>query len=112
MKIIILADFTKFPLGRYEDDSSSSGEVFRINQLLPALRESDDIVTVDLDGTKVVIGSSFLEEAFGGLIRHEKFTLDELKNRLHIVTNNEMYKIQINKFLNNAEALRLKNINS
>ncbi|WP_272677190.1 STAS-like domain-containing protein [Providencia sp. PROV160] len=109
MAVIKLVDFTKFPLGRYEGDSSSSGEVFRKNWLLPALNKNDENIVVYLDGAKVAIGSSFLEEAFGGLIRHENFTLNELNSRLSIDTTNDMYKVLISKYLNTAEEVRLKN---
>lgn len=104
---IKLTDFTKFPLGRYSSDSSGSGEIFRREKLLPALKSSSEKLIINLDGTKGAIGSSFLEEAFGGLIRLEGFTLEELNNRLVIDTINGMYKIQIEKFLTNAEKLRL-----
>lgn len=111
MTTIMLVDFTKFPLGRFKGDSSGNGQDFREKKLLPALQDGSSQVTVNLDGAKVVIGSSFLEEAFGGLIRHNNFTLDELKKQLKIITSNEMYRIQIDKFLNTAEMLRLKKNN-
>ncbi|WP_369427466.1 STAS-like domain-containing protein [Providencia sp. PROV236] len=104
---IKLTDFTKHPLGRYKSDSSGSGEAFRSEKLLPILKNSNEKLIINLDGTKGAIGSSFLEEAFGGLIRLEGFTLQELQQRLIIETVNEMYQIQIKKFLTNAEKLRL-----
>ncbi|UZE14767.1 STAS-like domain-containing protein [Pseudomonas sp. B21-053] len=68
MKSISLArDFTKFPAGRFKDDGPYSGELFREKYLEPALA-SDEPVVVELDGARGY-GSSFLEEAFGGLVR-------------------------------------------
>lgn len=68
MKTISLArDFTKFPAGRYKEDGPYSGELFRETYLAPAL-ESDEPISIDLDGARGY-GSSFLEEAFGGLVR-------------------------------------------
>lgn len=68
MKTISLArDFTKFPAGRYKDDGPYSGELFREQYLIPALK-SDETIAIDLDGARGY-GSSFLEEAFGGLVR-------------------------------------------
>ena len=40
-------------------------------------------ITVIIDGVDGY-GSSFLEESFGGLIREEGFTIDDLKNKLFI----------------------------
>lgn len=60
-------DFSKHPAGRYRDDGPNSGQRFREDFLVPALREADEVLVV-LDGTRG-FGSSFLEEAFGGLIR-------------------------------------------
>ena len=37
-------------------------------------------------------GSSFLEEAFGGLVRNRYFTSNELKEKLYIQSN-EIYKM-------------------
>lgn len=68
MKTISIAnDFTKFPAGRFKDDGPYSGELFRERFLAPAL-SSDEQVVIDLDGARGY-GSSFLEEAFGGLVR-------------------------------------------
>ncbi|WP_145132501.1 MULTISPECIES: STAS-like domain-containing protein [unclassified Pseudomonas] len=65
--ISIANDFTKFPAGRFKDDGPFSGELFRERFLAPALN-SDEQLVIDLDGARGY-GSSFLEEAFGGLVR-------------------------------------------
>lgn len=49
---------------------------------MPALK-AGDVVRVKLDGVSG-FGSSFLEEAFGGLVRVEGFSPDDLKKRLEI----------------------------
>jgi hypothetical protein len=56
-----------------------SGEALR-RKLLAVLNATKGRVTVDLDGTKG-IGSSFLDEAFGGLVRHERKNRDDLLSR-------------------------------
>lgn len=66
-KVSIAKDFTRFPSGRYKRNGSTSGEAFRERFLEPALLEGD-VVEVDFDGT-IGYGSSFLEEAFGGVVR-------------------------------------------
>ncbi len=65
--IDVAKDFSRTPGGRYISESKWSGEEFRQNHLEPPLRLGKTI-TVDLDGV-VGITSSFLEEAFGGLVR-------------------------------------------
>ena len=80
MMIDIAASFTRFPGGRYRSDGRFSGERFRDELLVPALKEHEHVV-VRLDGT-VGYGSSFLEEAFGGVVRIGAFTADELLAKL------------------------------
>lgn len=65
--IDVARDFSRTPGGRYASQSESSGEEFRKTILEPALRAGNDIV-VDLDGA-AGFTTSFLEEAFGGLVR-------------------------------------------
>lgn len=65
--INISTDFSPYPGLRYRDSSKNSGEAFRDDILIPALKENSCVV-VDLDGT-MGYGSSFLEEAFGGTVR-------------------------------------------
>lgn len=80
--IQIAKDFSRFPGGRFRTDGPHSGEAFREQFLVPALRESDN-VTVVLDGV-AGLPASFLEEAFGGLVR-TGFRPGELSRKLHIV---------------------------
>ncbi|MEO2266493.1 STAS-like domain-containing protein [Pseudoalteromonas sp. YIC-656] len=67
MQIIKVKDFSRFPGPRYIKLGKYSGEEFRDNVLIPAILEHN-LVKVDLDGT-VGYGSSFLDEAFAGLLR-------------------------------------------
>lgn len=82
--ISIARDFSRFPAGRYSTDGPYSGQRFREELLVPALKRSA-VVTIDVDGT-LGYGSSFLEEAFGGLLREERFTLQDMKRRLRVVS--------------------------
>lgn len=66
--INIERQFSRYPAGRYETDGPYSGEKFREKFLIPALRQGKEKVRIDLDGARGY-GSSFLEEAFGGLVR-------------------------------------------
>lgn len=67
-KVINIAkDFTRYPGGRFYSDGPYSGEEFRTELLLPVLESGDECLIV-FDGARGY-GSSFLEEAFGGLVR-------------------------------------------
>jgi hypothetical protein len=71
MNISIANDFNPYPHGRTKEDGPFSGAKFRDEHLVPAVQkaiEQHAQVVIDLDGLKT-LGSSFSEEAFGGLIR-------------------------------------------
>lgn len=65
--IVRVKDFTRFPGPRYIKLGKHSGEEFRNTILIPAIKENSPVL-VDLDGT-IGYGSSFLDEAFAGLLR-------------------------------------------
>jgi hypothetical protein len=91
MTIYVAKDFSKMPCVRNRDDGKKSGEEFRDDFLLPALK-THERVTVDLNGV-LTLGSSFLEEAFGGLVRKGYYTAKELSAKLII-------KFQIESYVN------------
>ncbi|WP_285259224.1 STAS-like domain-containing protein [Halopseudomonas bauzanensis] len=69
MITIKVLDFTEYPGPRHESIGEFSGERFRDEVLLKAIEvHGIEQIRVDLDGT-AGYGSSFLEEAFGGMIR-------------------------------------------
>src|SRR3546814_6544652 len=75
-------DFARLPIGRYRRDSKTSGEAFREDVLVPALnRAADEVVVVDLSEA-LGYGSSFLDEAFGGLVRDRGYRREDLRRRL------------------------------
>ena len=84
--INIAKDFTRYPGPRHIEDGPKSGEEFRETILAPrvanAVRTGDKIVVV-LDGARGYT-SSFLEEAFGGLVRLRGYTQDQLERVLVI----------------------------
>lgn len=93
--------FTDMPIGRYRSDGDSSGEVFRDDILLPALKKYQK-VTLDLDGA-FGFGSSFLDEAFAGIIRKKAYTLEELSQKLQIICNDDPETVkQIYKYMMSA----------
>ena len=90
-EITIATDYTAVPGGRFAKYGPFSGEDFRDNVLSPALKEHDRVV-VNLDGTKTLM-SSFLEEAFGGLIRERGFSYEVLKTKLVVQASAPRYSI-------------------
>lgn len=82
--INIASDFTDTPFGRYRADGEESGQVFRDDMLIPALKKFAH-VTILLDGLEG-LPSSVWEEVMGGLIRKE-YELAWLKEHLAIETS-------------------------
>ncbi|MBX8825274.1 STAS-like domain-containing protein [Ochrobactrum sp. SFR4] len=85
MMIDLANEFGKYPAGRFPTDGSYNGELFREKFLKPYLKtiteqSSSEKLIIDIDGVRA-FGSSFIEEAFGGLIRAGLYTSLEL-NRL------------------------------
>lgn len=87
-EINIARDFSTKPVGRFREDGPHSGQVFREDFLVPNLEKGDVIIV--LDGTEGY-PSSFLEEAFGGLMRLQKWSAKEIKRRLSIRATDPEY---------------------
>lgn len=106
MKTINIAtDFSKTPGVRNEAEGSHPGKKFREELLYPLLKEAIDKGTqlkVILDGTSG-LGTSFLEESFGGLIRVNKLSYLDLKKSLVLVANEDPdYIEEIEDYLSDA----------
>ncbi len=98
-------DFSDTPMGRYPTDGGFSGERFREEVLVPAL-SSEDVVHVVIDDAEGY-GSSFLEEAFGGLVRKGYHNAAALKKKLIIDLKNtdyELYRSLIWKYISEAKS--------
>lgn len=104
MKVVSVArDFTRFPSGRFKRNGETSGEAFRESFLeKPLLR--GETITVELDGT-IGYGSSFLEEAFGGLIRALEITPSELRKLLLLVSADSILLEEINSYIDDASTM-------
>lgn len=68
MKTIYVKDFTRYPGPRFRSLGEFSGEQYREEILKPEIMEND-LLEVNLDDV-YGYGSSFLEEAFGRLVKH------------------------------------------
>lgn len=67
--IHLAQEFSPCPAGRFQSDGPFPGATFRDTILLPAIENNDnEKVVIDFAGTEMA-GSSFLEEAFGGMVR-------------------------------------------
>ena len=87
--INIATDFSRTPAGRYPKDGPSNGQRFRDELLIPKLK-SETIVEIQLDGA-AGYPSSFLEEAFGGLVRLGVLSSKDAHARIKLVVNDPVY---------------------
>ena len=97
--IRVAREFSRFPAGRFVQDGPFSGELFRRKFLEPAFRMAEKVV-VDLDGARGY-GSSFLEEAFGGLVRLG-IPKHDVKGKLEIQATNSSLKVEILDYIDKA----------
>jgi hypothetical protein len=109
LKIIIAKDFSRTPGARTPEEGPYPGCDFRDQLLVPRLKEAIEKglkLIVDLDGVSG-LGTSFLEEAFGGLIREARLNYSEIVSCLQIKSEeDETYKDEIMQYLKDAnEAL-------
>lgn len=102
MEIDVARSFTSYPVGRTRSDGRYSGEAFRDDHLVPALKAG--AVTVVMDGAKGY-GSSFLEEAFGGLVCRRGFEPGQLRERLVIRTKDSLLRAEIWSYIEEAGQL-------
>lgn len=100
LTIEIAKDFSTEPGGRFLTDGPASGQRFRDEMLSPALSEGEHVLVV-LDGVEGY-GSSFLEEAFGGLVRlgHSKAALHD---RLHLKSDDQSYVDEIWSYIDDPQ---------
>lgn len=95
--IDVARDFSRFPAGRFRTDGPFSGQRFREDLLVPALKQSGR-VTVRLDGA-MGFGSSFLEEAFGGLVRNHEYTAESVLEALSFEASDPSLVDEIREYI-------------
>lgn len=83
LQVNIASDFSEFPFGRYPEHGPYNGARFRDEFLVGPLRRGERI-TIDLSGARG-LAASFLEEAFGGLVR-SGLALADIERLLEIVS--------------------------
>jgi hypothetical protein len=107
-KISVVSNFFAFPGGRFEKNGPGSGEAFRETVLVPALKNAmqhGHRLIVNLDG---VLGypASFLDEAFGGLIRYAGFSNAEVNQYLVVEALSPHLSVYVdlaNQFMSEAK---------
>ncbi len=105
IRLSVLKDFSATPGPRYIREGEFSGESFRKTVLLPRFKdaiESGVKLYVDLDGT-AGYGTSFLEEAFGGLVRVEAYSSEMVRAVVVLKSDEEEYLIDdVHRYIEDA----------
>lgn len=104
-RIDLAEDFSPFPFGRYTpQDGEFSGEVFRDKYLKKILMNlvAGDTISVDLNGVKVGIGSSFLTESFGGAVKMGYVDKEIFLKALEIICDDNLYEKEIRQYISDA----------
>ena len=89
MNYNIPRDYTETPGARWRHQGPYSGEEFREERLEPLyqkVRGTNEIITITLDGA-YGYPPSFLEEAFGGLVR--QYPNDDVYSKFSFVSNDQ-----------------------
>ena len=81
-KLIRVSDYTLYPSGRFSTDGEGNAEDFRTKYLLPPLKDNQQIL-VNLDGVNGY-PASFLDAAFGGLVRDEGFDSEFIQEHVEL----------------------------
>jgi len=101
--INIAKDFSDTPGFRHKNQGAFSGEEFRERFLDPHFADPNDQkkIIVILDGT-AGYATSFLEEAFGGLVR--EFGRDRVKNRIDLISEEDNVILRdVKKYIEEAK---------
>ena len=103
VKISIAKDFSVFPGGRTPDDGPYSGQQFRDDFLVPAMSGSEpDKIEIYFDGVRGY-GSSFLEEAFGGLIR-KGYSKHDILSKFTFVSSKSSVITEVMRYIDDASS--------
>lgn len=96
----IAKDFTRYPSGRYKKNGETSGEAFR-ERFLETPISNGEKVLVEFDGT-IGYGSSFLDEAFGGLVRKLRIAPSVLNENLHLKSGDPSIEAEVRQYIEEA----------
>lgn len=102
MKFVVAEQFHRRPSGRYRTDGPWSGEKFREDYLVPLIQQAiseNKKLLINFDNVSMS-ASSFIHEAFSGLIVHKHFTKEQLINTLVIESERTAIVESIYEYLN------------
>lgn len=106
MKILYIGQqFSDDPAGRYYTDGDGNGEEFR-EEILKPLFALNKVITINIDKNVEGYGSSFLVEAFGGLVKHGYYKKDYINRNLIIEYSDpdfKFYEKKIKQYIQEAE---------
>lgn len=99
----VARDFYKRPAARNIVDGEYSGELFRdiLKQKIDEALSKNEKLEVDFSEVTMA-GSSFLDEAFGGMVRQKKITADDFINLLIIKTKKDSWRVEILSYIRDA----------
>lgn len=105
--ISIGKNFSRHPIGRFRSDGGSSGEAFREDHLIPALKKlaPNEKLTIILDDGVDGYGSSFLVEAFAGVVKVGFMSSGDLVEKLEFNYQSEdfsFYEKKIKQYISEA----------
>lgn len=98
--VSVAKDFTRYPAGRYKQNGDTSGQAFRERFLEDPLRRGETVL-VDFDGT-IGYGSSFLEEAFGGVVRTLKKPATYVRAHLKFKSSDPSICEEVEEYIEDA----------
>ncbi|PTB84685.1 DUF4325 domain-containing protein [Pseudidiomarina aestuarii] len=107
MKYNVGIEFSPDPAGRFYTDGDASGEQFREEVLLDKLKKiniNEKLIIVLDDGIESY-GSSFLSEAFGGLVKYGYFRPNFLLDTLRFEYSDPEFKFfedRIKKYITDS----------
>ncbi len=101
VRISVAKQFTKLPGARYIRLGPFSGEEFRQKFLEDPLRQGKTVI-VELDGVRGY-GSSFLDEAFGGVVRELDLDIADAKKRLLVETTVKSWALDVEEYIRTAK---------
>jgi hypothetical protein len=104
--LVISRDFSSTPGSRSIIEGDFSGEALRkeiLADMFKSVIAENTVLFIDLDGTSGY-GTSFLEEAFGGLIRDNGYSYQDIREHMELKSEEEEYLLDdIDEYLRDAQ---------
>jgi hypothetical protein len=101
VRVNVAKQFTKLPGARHIRLGPFSGEEFRQKFLAEPLSQGKTVI-VELDGVRGY-GSSFLDEAFGGVVRQLNLEIEDAIKRLRVETSVKSWALDVDEYIRTAK---------